>query len=94
METGSLRAGQLLLFSGQQHSRNKYIYSYTPNRGEQKNLTGKQFQTDTFRALSVPPLSLQTQQLLCTHETQGGQAARQKPPVQSWSLFSLVFVLL
>lgn len=66
-----MRAGQLLLFSGQQHSRNKYIYSYTPNREEQRNLTGKQFQTDIFyNSLSFPPLSLQTKQLLCTPKTQ------------------------
>lgn len=86
-----MRAGQLLLFSDQQHSRNKYIYSYTPNREEQRNLTGNSFKLIPFIALSFPPLSLQTKQPLCTPETQESATCLTKRPVQSWNFFSLAF---
>lgn len=79
-----MRAGQLLLFSGQQHSRNKYIYSYTPNREEQRNLTGKQFQTDSF---SLSLLSLQTKQMLCTPNTQERTACPAKTTSPELELF-------
>lgn len=73
-----MRAGELVLFSGQQHSRNKYIcvyihihiyiYSYSPNREEQRNLTGNSFKL--IPSITVPflHLSLQTKQL-CTLKT-------------------------
>lgn len=85
-----MRAGQLLLSSGQQHSRNKYIYSYTPNREKQWKYTGKQFQTDTSCkrvSLSASRLSSCFGQL--TH-LERGQPVPQTTSAQ-WPLFQPCF---